>query len=92
MQVTIRYRQEMKLANSRATGKPDDRFENTTFSVGYDISYPYADPPDNQNDYPVWKESFDKFVAEKTEDTRLKTEQEIQGDYDKWIEDNKPGA
>jgi hypothetical protein len=91
MQVTVRYLQEIKVSLKRATGNDDDRFENTLISVGYNLQYPFADPPEDST-YETWKSALHEFIGEKTEEVREIVREEIQRDYDKFLEENGPEA
>lgn len=89
MNVTVKYRQESKVSLSRATGNNDDRFENSTFSVGYEESYPFPDPPEGDTEFETWNAARQEFRAEKTAEIRAQVEAELQADIDKFIEENQ---
>lgn len=92
MIVTVKYSQGQTVSLSRATGNNNDRFEPSKFQIGYELSFPYSDPPEDNSDYKVWKQGLDNFLAERTADLRATVEVELQTDIDKFLVDNAPEA
>jgi hypothetical protein len=82
MDFEVRYSQSTKVTN------PKNQYENATFSVSIGYNLPFASPPEEVDEYTVWKKNLETRVAAEIQDIRVQVERELQSDVDKFYEDN----
>lgn len=85
MNAKVRYGQSVKVTN------PADRYENSNFTVGLEVEFPWADLPENNQDYKEWLQGLDKELKKWVDHLRSQVDDEIQQDVDTFIAQNTPG-